>query len=329
MEDVLRDLAKSQEQWALEADAVAREARRRKSLLLKLCSANTTTWTATELFDSFDAVLDATNNPNGPSCTLGVCFNLMLVTCGHRPGYCVQGCDLNNADGHVYSRALSLVEFLPQLSTVECKIGTIIVRSDQREAVALKLAEAAELGTLDTAVGQVLGYAFAGELSEFHKQRGRFSVVLHIEQSPDEERQELTGKSCVMAMIGTGEAQHSLSVVMQKAVDLRDVASSLGRGLRVTFQVRLFDEDEHRPEDTAVKKKVVDASIDVGCCAGHDEIISESAALSCTEDMHHGGIVVEHDGHNSIVVGDELHCTHSDHSGAVVGCHVTQRLLHV
>lgn len=246
--DRFRALAAFEEEVALNAEAEARDARRRKELLLRLCdSDNDTVWNSVDLFDTFDAVLGATNNASGPRCALGVCFNIFLVVSGHRPGFCIQPCDFAPGSKHVYSRALKLAELLPQLDIVDCKIGSIIVRSEDRDAVAEKLAAGAASDTLSTAVGEVLGYCFAGELSDFHRQSGRFSVVLHIEQSPDENRQEITPSSCVMAMVGTHESQHKLETVMVKALQFRDVASCLGRGLRVTFQVKLFDENEFRP----------------------------------------------------------------------------------
>jgi hypothetical protein len=298
----LQALADREERAALDAESKARAARRRRSLLLKLCDAPADMlWEPAELFDAIDAALGATSSgcACGPACALGVCFNLVLVFFGQRPGFCVQLCDFTPETEHVYSRALKVAELLPQLAVVECTEGNIIVRSERAADLAQTLADAEAAGTLSTAVGKALGYAFAGELKQLHRQSGRFSVVLYIEQSPDESLQETTPKSCVMAMIGTRDSGHGLEVVMEKALALRDVASSLGRGLRVTFQVSLFDEDEfrHRP-----KKSVTDGIKTASAtCAralhSFGSVEAQSIGKS-TGSEREGGVEITHDGYS-------------------------------
>ena len=96
--------------------------------------------------------------------------------------------------------------------------------------------------------------------------------------------------------------------IMDQAMGLRDFASNIQRDLKVTFQVRLYDELDHRPcqpsSDSRKRPEVatVGEQGHEGCCA-NDEHRQELEECS-----HQGGISVMHGDHPAIIVGNELHC---------------------
>ena len=155
-------------------------------------------------WDSLWALFADTDYP--PQCALGVCFNLLLVRHGLRPACCIQDCDRTSENSYVYDRALTFAQ--KHFAVTSCRIGHIISLPKDKEHVAKTLQQGVERNQLDTAVGQVLGYSFAGELLDYHRQQDRFSVCIKIEQSSEE--WTTLQPSPVLGMVGTRD--HSLGI---------------------------------------------------------------------------------------------------------------------
>lgn len=112
---------------------------------------------------------------------LGVCFNLLLVHRRARPGFLIMRCEVAESDAH--ARAMAVAE--RHFAVVGCAVGSVICLPAERERVAARLARGSVEGKLDTAVGQVLGYSYAGEMRDYHKQSNRFAITIRIEQSTE------------------------------------------------------------------------------------------------------------------------------------------------
>ena len=123
--------------------------------------------------------------------------------------------------------------------------------------------------------------------------------------------------ACVSPVVGgcivlTGPHLHVALVagdIMEaQAMGLRDFASSIQRDLKVTFQVRLYDELDHRPcQPSSDSRKRPEATTmeeqgHESCCA-NDEHRQELEECS-----HQGGISVMHGDHPAVIVGNEIHC---------------------
>ena len=100
---------------------------------------------------------------------------------------------------------------------------------------------------------------------------------------------------------------------MDQAMGLRDFASNVQRDLKVTFQVRLYDELDHRPcqRSSDSRKRPEAATVEE---QGHESCANDEHHQELEECSHQGGISVMHGDHPAIVVGNELHCE-SNHCG--------------
>jgi hypothetical protein len=249
---------------------------------------------------------------------LGACFNLLLVRVGARGGFLITPPDF---DKPVYERAQEVAEKL--LAVVPFSMGVMVCLPEKEDEVRRKL-RGTRISDLDLVVGQILSYLYAGTLRELHKQKDRFGVCLRIEQSTEE---GITcGPSEVFSMVGT--TKHPLGEVMSQALELRDLASTIGRNLHITFQVFIYDENDHRVgsgnssrsgcsehkqpkeqqlhEEEENEQEHVEEHVEenaLGCCT------HPSVAEPCKLD-HAAGTEVMHLGHKAVVLGDELHCEH-------------------
>ena len=151
-----------------QAEAEAAVAERRLSRIRGLVSAKDLPRDVRDAWNTLWAVFRCCGGCGAnvdPNVALGVCFNLLLVHRRLRPGFLIMRCEEATPS---YARALAVAS-THHFAIVCCAVGSIVCLPSERERVAERLARGAAEGKLDTAVGQVLGYCYAGELREFHQ----------------------------------------------------------------------------------------------------------------------------------------------------------------